>query len=106
MAHPSLTKEKPLHPSLAKDKAEQAKTTRVARSHGETKGIFINVEDLKEYLAQIPVVNLTPILDRLGSMEAKLDMFNEHWAKRQEMYDLQMSILQKFDLLLAKEKGK
>jgi len=85
---------------IRRQQKEITKQTQLAKMVHES------LRGLKEQIAQIGLVDLSTVLERLANMENQLVLFNEHWQKRVEMYDLQMSILQKFDVILAKEKNK
>ena len=76
--------------------------------HGPVKTDLAFLEKIREQIEIFPEFyeRLSNIEANQAEMLSQLAVFNEHWTKRQEMHDLQMSILQKFDLLLAKEKGK
>jgi len=64
------------------------------------------LKSLDEQIERVDPVDLSPVLQRLNDLEGQISILNKHWRKRAEIYDLQISIMRKFDAILSKEQNR
>lgn len=68
-----------------------------------TQSIHETLRRLQEQIEQIPIIDLSPILEKLERIETELIGFKDFFEKKQELLDTELRIARLFEAMLLKQ---